>query len=189
MFFPTFRLAFRLGPVFGGSGPRSRWPHSRCCAGLEAGLGDVGGPTRPKFQEVRANQSITSESDSPIKLVECRLLVVSITTTDLTCMCEWTEHVVTILLSLHQGMYIKSTYDGLHVITGTTEGVSHVNSSFQLRSSDLMIQHYLLFIVSWPLNRSLSHYLLTTDTKRSITSGQFTTLPFLSACCLSEVSS
>lgn len=23
-----------------------------------------------------------------------------------------------------QGMYIKSTYDGLHVITGTTEGVS-----------------------------------------------------------------
>lgn len=22
-----------------------------------------------------------------------------------------------------QGMYIKSTYDGLHVITGTTEGV------------------------------------------------------------------
>lgn len=26
--------------------------------------------------------------------------------------------------SLPQGMYIKSTYDGLHVITGTTEGVS-----------------------------------------------------------------
>lgn len=25
-----------------------------------------------------------------------------------------------------QGMYIKSTYDGLHVITGTTEGVSGV---------------------------------------------------------------
>lgn len=25
---------------------------------------------------------------------------------------------------LPQGMYIKSTYDGLHVITGTTEGVS-----------------------------------------------------------------
>lgn len=24
---------------------------------------------------------------------------------------------------VHQGMYIKSTYDGLHVITGTTEGV------------------------------------------------------------------
>lgn len=25
-------------------------------------------------------------------------------------------------------MYIKSTYDGLHVITGTTEGVSHANA-------------------------------------------------------------
>lgn len=74
----SWRLVFRLGPVFGGSGPGSRWPHSRCCVGLEAGLGDVGGPTRPKFQEVRANQSITSESDSLIKLVECRLLVVSL---------------------------------------------------------------------------------------------------------------
>lgn len=27
-------------------------------------------------------------------------------------------------VTLPQGMYIKSTYDGLHVITGTTEGVS-----------------------------------------------------------------
>lgn len=40
-----------------------------------------------------------------------------------------TERVVnsSFLPSIHQGMYIKSTYDGLHVITGTTEGVSHVN--------------------------------------------------------------
>lgn len=29
-------------------------------------------------------------------------------------------------ISVHQGMYIKSTYDGLHVITGTTEGVRRV---------------------------------------------------------------
>lgn len=27
-------------------------------------------------------------------------------------------------------MYIKSTYDGLHVITGTTENVSEVNVNY-----------------------------------------------------------
>lgn len=42
-------------------------------------------------------------------------------------------------VNLPQGMYIKSTYDGLHVITGTTEGVSvnllvlpHVDAFFLL---------------------------------------------------------
>lgn len=30
------------------------------------------------------------------------------------------------LLLPNQGMYIKSTYDGLHVITGTTEGVRDI---------------------------------------------------------------
>lgn len=29
-----------------------------------------------------------------------------------------------ISIFVFQGMYIKSTYDGLHVITGTTENVS-----------------------------------------------------------------
>lgn len=32
------------------------------------------------------------------------------------------------MMSFSQGMYIKSTYDGLHVITGTTENVSIDNT-------------------------------------------------------------
>lgn len=41
---------------------------------------------------------------------------------------------------LPQGMYIKSTYDGLHVITGTTEGVS-VNL-FELPYVDVCLTAY-----------------------------------------------
>lgn len=35
-----------------------------------------------------------------------------------------TDADVNVCYMFPQGMYIKSTYDGLHVITGTTEGVS-----------------------------------------------------------------
>lgn len=42
---------------------------------------------------------------------------------------KWTHKInikCTLFISIFvfQGMYIKSTYDGLHVITGTTENVS-----------------------------------------------------------------
>lgn len=43
-----------------------------------------------------------------------------------------------------QGMYIKSTYDGLHVITGTTEGVS--TSVFVFTFVDLCLAAHLLVV-------------------------------------------
>lgn len=57
--------------------------------------------------------------------------------------------------SVHQGMYIKSTYDGLHVITGTTEGVSHMVSFllgtrrllFTNSDLDIGFQDYLPLII------------------------------------------
>lgn len=53
---------------------------------------------------------------------------------------------------VNQGMYIKSTYDGLHVITGTTEGVrglliSHF-SQIDLVNCRLPQKHQLLFRLS-----------------------------------------
>lgn len=55
-----------------------------------------------------------------------------------------------------QGMYIKSTYDGLHVITGTTEGVSvnllvlpHVDGFFITAYSCLIIQGVFSHSAVW----------------------------------------
>lgn len=43
-----------------------------------------------------------------------------------------------------QGMYIKSTYDGLHVITGTTEGVS--SSLFVVTYVDVCLTAHSLVV-------------------------------------------
>lgn len=46
-------------------------------------------------------------------------------------------------LALFQGMYIKSTYDGLHVITGTTENVS-----FFILKDFYHAYKYVLYVLS-----------------------------------------
>lgn len=91
-------------------------------------------------------------------------------------------------------MYIKSTYDGLHVITGTTEGVSHViffllvagrllfpnpdpHIGFQWDDTGLPAPNH--FIAS---EVTFVGLLVVSDTKRSITSDRFTAPPFLSVC-------
>jgi len=45
-----------------------------------------------------------------------------------------------IVCFLTQGMYIKSTYDGLHVITGTTEHVSMTIYTLQEQIQPLFLQ-------------------------------------------------
>lgn len=57
------------------------------------------------------------------------------------------KYTLTTVFTPPQGMYIKSTYDGLHVITGTTEGVSvnvfvlsHVDGFFIAAYSCLIFQ-------------------------------------------------
>ncbi|KAG8009614.1 Connector enhancer of kinase suppressor of ras 2, partial [Nibea albiflora] len=51
---------------------------------------------------------------------------------------------------LHVGMYIKSTYDGLHVITGTTEG-SPADRCKKIHAGDEVIQVNHQTVVGWQL--------------------------------------
>lgn len=65
-----------------------------------------------------------------------------------------------LLCAFSQGMYIKSTYDGLHMVTGTTENVSETVPS---QNNDMFFfQHFSLFFYchqaaceSYPKPRSL----------------------------------
>lgn len=86
-------------------------------------------------------------------------------------------------------MYIKSTYDGLHVITGTTEGVSQT-SYWLFLNSDLHVGFHWDDPELSPLQcflaaeLMLAGLLVDTDTKRSITADQFTALLLLSVFCV-----
>lgn len=57
-----------------------------------------------------------------------------------------------------QGMYIKSTYDGLHVITGTTEGVSFNCWSWRYNKAAAICWWLCLFkhhpVSGWPLQEN-----------------------------------
>lgn len=110
-------------------------------------------------------------------------------------MCEGSALRLIILSILHQGMYIKSTYDGLHVITGTTEGVSGVFFSSSDPGGRCLLPGF-----PWddaglsPPNSFIAAVkfvvlLVDTDTKISITPDQFTALLLLSVCSVSKVSS
>ncbi|RXN17101.1 connector enhancer of kinase suppressor of ras 2-like isoform X1 [Labeo rohita] len=56
---------------------------------------------------------------------------------------------------LHVGMYIKSTYDGLHVITGTTEG-SPADRCKKIHAGDEVIQVNHQTVVGWQLKNLVS---------------------------------
>ncbi|XP_048391901.1 connector enhancer of kinase suppressor of ras 3 isoform X4 [Stegostoma tigrinum] len=51
---------------------------------------------------------------------------------------------------VQQGMYIKSTYDGLHVVTGTTEN-SPADQSHKIHAGDEVIQVNQQTVVGWQL--------------------------------------
>lgn len=78
--------------------------------------------------DVRSDYTVCVWKVNPWKRVFHCCSSLTITKSLLSCMTYMkTDHYIytlTIVSTSLQGMYIKSTYDGLHVITGTTEGVS-----------------------------------------------------------------
>lgn len=66
------------------------------------------------------------------------------------CACLEEVHLTNIKLGEGLGMYIKSTYDGLHVITGTTEH-SPADRSRKIHAGDEVIQVNRQTVVGWQL--------------------------------------
>ncbi|XP_046692590.1 connector enhancer of kinase suppressor of ras 3 isoform X1 [Silurus meridionalis] len=80
------------------------------------------------------------------------------------------------------GMYIKSTYDGLHVITGTTEN-SPADRTQRIHSGDEVVQVNQQTVVGWHLKNLVSkmkenpHSVVLTLKKRPSETGNFTPAP------------
>ncbi|NXX54424.1 CNKR3 kinase, partial [Scopus umbretta] len=66
------------------------------------------------------------------------------------CACLEEVHLINIKPGEGLGMYIKSTYDGLHVITGTTEN-SPADRSQKIHAGDEVIQVNRQTVVGWQL--------------------------------------
>ncbi|KAG7316421.1 hypothetical protein KOW79_019962 [Hemibagrus wyckioides] len=80
------------------------------------------------------------------------------------------------------GMYIKSTYDGLHVITGTTEN-SPADRTQHIHAGDEVVQVNRQTVVGWHLKNLVSkmkenpHSVVLTLKKRPSGTGNFTPAP------------
>ncbi|XP_047657914.1 connector enhancer of kinase suppressor of ras 3 [Tachysurus fulvidraco] len=80
------------------------------------------------------------------------------------------------------GMYIKSTYDGLHVITGTTEN-SPADRTQHIHAGDEVVQVNRQTVVGWHLKNLVSkmkenpHSVMLTLKKRPSGTGNFTPAP------------
>ncbi|XP_053470882.1 connector enhancer of kinase suppressor of ras 3 [Ictalurus furcatus] len=80
------------------------------------------------------------------------------------------------------GMYIKSTYDGLHVITGTTEN-SPADRTQRIHAGDEVVRVNQQTVVGWHLKNLVSkmkekpHSVLLTLKKRPSGTGNFTPAP------------
>ncbi|KAF5894163.1 connector enhancer of kinase suppressor of ras 3-like, partial [Clarias magur] len=80
------------------------------------------------------------------------------------------------------GMYIKSTYDGLHVITGTTEN-SPADRTQRIHAGDEVVQVNQQTVVGWHLKNLVSkmkenpHSVVLTLKKRPSGTGSFTPAP------------
>ncbi|MBZ3880649.1 Connector enhancer of kinase suppressor of ras 3 [Sciurus carolinensis] len=120
--------------------------------------------TKNKIIQLCLDLTTTVQKDCPVAEMEDRVLtVVKVlngicdktirSTTDPVmsqCACLEEVHLPNIKPGEGLGMYIKSTYDGLHVITGTTEN-SPADRSQKIHAGDEVIQVNRQTVVGWQL--------------------------------------